>query len=110
MVTMVNSLRNRRDHCPGHSEPAKALVIKASTWMAKRYKRPMDGTNQFHTYIPVKGSQPWVLFLAGQIMGIDGRICFGCYDCTLQADNRHPSTPNTNLDAEDEYPRVVIGF
>jgi hypothetical protein len=110
MVTMVNSLSNRRDHCPGHSEPAKALVIKASTWMAKRYKRPMDGTNQFHTYIPVKGSQPWVLFLAGQIMGIDGRICFGCYDCTLQADNRHPSTPNTNLDAEDEYPRVVIGF
>jgi hypothetical protein len=110
MVTLVNSFSKRRESCPRHDESAKALVIKASTWMAKRRQRPMDGTNQYHTYVPVKGSQPWALFLAGQIMGIDGRICFGCYDCTLEADGRHPGTPDFNLESEDEFPRVVVGF
>lgn len=109
IVTLVNSFNKTRT-CTGHHEPAKALVIKASTWMGKRRQRPMDGTNQYHTYIPVRGSQPWALFLAGQIMNIDGRLCFDCYDCTLEADGRHPGTSGFDLNSEDEYPRVVVGF
>lgn len=109
IVTMVSSFSKRRT-CPGHHEPAKALVIRASTWMAKRRQRPMDGTNQYHTYIPVQGSQPWALFLAGQIMNIDGRLCFECYDCTLEADGRHPRMPGFDLNSEDDFPRVFVGF
>lgn len=110
MVVVVQSLSKAESPCPGHASRAKALIIKASTWMSKRHKRPMDGTDQYHTYLPTEGDQAWAVFLAGQVMGIDGRVSLGCYDCTLEADKRHPTTPDFSLESEDEYPRVVIGL
>jgi hypothetical protein len=110
MVVVAQSLNTRIPSCPGHAARAKALIIKASFWMARKHQRPMDGTNQYHTYMPVRNNQAWALFLASQIKGIDGRVCFECYDCTLEADNRHPTTPGFSLKSEDEYPRVFVGL
>jgi len=84
LITLTSSLA-KRVTCDKHHEVAtSALVFKPSAWMQKRYKRPMDESRQLHTYVPVKDDACWALFLAGQVASIEGRICFGCFECNLE--------------------------
>ena len=110
LTTLVSSLHSKV-RCRGvHQGQAQALVINASTWVAQGHKRPMDASYCYDTYIPVRDDPYWTLFLAGQIADCGGRICFGCYDCTLEHAGRHPSSYTMLEENEMDYPHVYIGF
>jgi hypothetical protein len=109
LVTLVSSLMICRNPCPGHDQRAHCLNVKSSAWMAQRYRKPMDGLLNYHTYIPVEGDGCWAILLAGQAGEIGGRVCFGCFDCLLLADGRHPTSPEPASD-DDCFPRLYIGY
>jgi len=109
LVTLVSSLIISRNPCLGHDQRAHGLNVKSSAWMAQQYRKPMDGSLNYHTYIPVKGGGCWAVLLARLAGDIGGRICFGCFDCLLLADGQHPASPSPVSD-DDCFPRLHIGY
>jgi hypothetical protein len=107
LLSLMSSLTDKIVSCTKrHEQPAHALICRPSTWLKKR---PMHSSLQHHTYISVKDDKYWTIFLAGQVASIEGRICFGCFDCTL-AKIQHEGRQLSKDDTEEDYPTVYIGY
>ena len=68
--------------CPGHSNPAQFVNVKASLWAQDPYSKP---THSHHPmFLPLQGDHCWTIFVAGQTVFQNGRIVFQCVDCAME--------------------------
>jgi hypothetical protein len=90
-------------HCPGHQVPSEVLNVKASTWTASRFTKPLYDHDFYHSYVSAKQDRCWAIFLAGQAAQAGGQICFGCFDCGLDSLRKF-------ADRADISPSMFIGY
>lgn len=69
--------------CPGHDRHMQFINIKTSMW-AQRYWDKLQ-SRQYPIFMPARGDKCWALFVAGQLVHLDGRIVFKCPTCAVES-------------------------